>query len=136
VATSGADHVACPAVAGTRRGVYEAQERSTMGLTTDPNDPRLGRGVDQEPRPQNETYLVLSDEEREPRASSGRCASRTSTSSAVSITTMNQAIAETYARQPTFYGATYCCTCRKHLPVAEFIWIESDGLPHGHRVGS
>ena len=32
--------------------------------TTDPTDPRLGRGVDDEPRPQQETYLVLSDEEK------------------------------------------------------------------------
>lgn len=34
------------------------------GLTTDPNDPRLGHGSDSEPGPQNETYLVLSEEER------------------------------------------------------------------------
>lgn len=38
------------------------------------------------------------------------------------LTTMGQALAETYARDPKFYGATYCCECQKHLPVAEFRW--------------
>lgn len=34
-------------------------------LTTDPNDPRLKRGsADDKPVPQNEVYLVLSEEER------------------------------------------------------------------------
>ena len=37
-----------------------------------------------------------------------------------SNTTMGRAIAETYARDPTFYGATYCCHCCDHLPVGEF----------------
>lgn len=46
------------------------------------------------------------------------------------VTTMAQAIAETYARSPHFYGATYCTGCQKHLPVAEFIWID-DGTVVG-----
>lgn len=33
-------------------------------ITTDKNDPRLGYGSDETPRPQNEVYLVLSEEER------------------------------------------------------------------------
>lgn len=37
-------------------------------------------------------------------------------------TTMSQAIAETYARDPYFYGSTFCCSCNKHLPLDEFIW--------------
>lgn len=36
-----------------------------MSLTDDPNDPRLKRGVDNVPGPQNEVYLVLSPTERE-----------------------------------------------------------------------
>ena len=35
-----------------------------MSLTTDPSDPRLGRGSDSAPRTQNDVYLVLSEEER------------------------------------------------------------------------
>jgi hypothetical protein len=40
-------------------------------------------------------------------------------------TTMGQALAETYARQPDFYGGTFCAGCRTHFPVGEngeFVW--------------
>lgn len=46
-------------------------------------------------------------------------------------TTMNQAIAETYARDPEFYSGTFCCSCKTHLPLYEFIWEGTD-----ERVGS
>lgn len=103
-----------------------------MGLTTDPNDPRLGRGVDREPEGMNDVYLVLSDEER----AKGfvrpvrqvyvheTCGTETR---------MGLAIAETYARNPSFYGATYCVGCQKHLPVGErgeFVWLD------GSKVGT
>lgn len=51
-----------------------------------------------------------------------------------SVTTMGAPLAETYARQPGFYGATYCCTCMKHRPVGadgEFVWEGTD-----ERVGT
>lgn len=38
------------------------------------------------------------------------------------ITTMSRSIAETYARDPGFYGGTFCVGCGKHLPLAEFVW--------------
>jgi hypothetical protein len=47
------------------------------------------------------------------------------------VTTMGAAIAETYARDPKFYGATYCCGCNMHRPVVEFVWIGTE-----ERVGS
>lgn len=92
-----------------------------MSLTTDINDPRLGHGVDSEPIPQHEVYLVLSEEERAKgfirplhRAYVHKtCGTRTE---------MGLALCETYARDPKFYGATYCCGCSKHLPVSEFLW--------------
>lgn len=37
-------------------------------------------------------------------------------------TTMSQEIAETYARNPKFYGGTFCVGCGKHLPLREFRW--------------
>lgn len=40
-------------------------------------------------------------------------------------TTMGQALAETYARQPDFYSGTFCCACGAHFPVGqhgEFVW--------------
>lgn len=49
-------------------------------------------------------------------------------------TTMGQALAETYAREPGFYGSTYCCECSRHLKVGrdgEFVW---DGTEE--RVGT
>lgn len=41
------------------------------------------------------------------------------------VTTMGQALAETYARQPDFYSGTFCVGCRAHFPVGEkgeFVW--------------
>lgn len=96
-----------------------------MPLTDDPNDPRLRHGVDTTKQGgQHDTYLVLSDEERakgfvEP----VRRAYVHETCG--SVTTMGQALAETYARDPEFYGATYCCHCDMHRPVGangEFVW--------------
>jgi hypothetical protein len=37
-------------------------------------------------------------------------------------TTMALSLAETYARDPKFYGGTFCCGCRVHLPLDEFVW--------------
>lgn len=116
-----------------------------MGLTTDRNDPGL-RKI--KPDGQQETYLVLSAEERAkgfvmPVYRSYRhmkCGTDTM---------MGQDICETYARNPTFYGATFCCFCRAHFDLfsyvqapldaadiacgrvlhkqAAFYWVEPDG---------
>lgn len=105
-----------------------------MPLTDDPQDPRLGR---EGPGGQNEAYLVLSAEERamgfvRPFRSSYRhlaCGA---------VTYMAAAIAETYARDPRFYGATFCSVCGTHRPVGEhgeFVWIERDGRD-GPKVGT
>ena len=51
-----------------------------------------------------------------------------------SVTTMGRALAETYARDPKFYGGTFCCHCGKHFPVGEhgeFVWEGTD-----ERVGT
>ena len=43
-------------------------------------------------------------------------------------TRMGQALAETYARDPNFYGATFCVHCKAHYPVGaegEFTWDDS-----------
>jgi hypothetical protein len=46
------------------------------------------------------------------------------------VTTMGSALSETYARDPKFYGSTYCCGCGKHLPVEQFVWT-ADGTVVG-----
>lgn len=38
------------------------------------------------------------------------------------LTTMHLSIAETYARDPSFYGGTFCSQCREHFPLPEFTW--------------
>jgi hypothetical protein len=96
-----------------------------MSLTIDPNDPALTHGVDSKPVPQAEKYLILSEEER----SKGFVRPvRTAYvhKACGSVTTMPLAIAQTYARDPKFYGSTYCVHCSKHLPVSEFIWCNSN----------
>lgn len=47
------------------------------------------------------------------------------------VTTMGRALSETYARDPSFYGATFCVACNRHLPVSEFVWTAD-----GEQVGS
>ena len=98
-----------------------------MSLTTDKNDPGLHKkGSDG----QNAVYLVLSDEE----IAKGfiRPYRQTYIHDKCGVaTTMNKTISETYARDPKFYGATYCMGCQKHLPVSEFTW---DGTKE--KVGS
>ena len=97
-------------------------------LTTDPTDPRLGRGFDpieKGPVPQNAAYLVLSEEER---AKGFVRPVRTAYlhKSCGTVTTMSLPLAETYARNPKFYGATYCCYCQRHRPVGEFVWDKTE----------
>jgi hypothetical protein len=98
----------------------------TGKLTTDRNDPRLTHGSDDAPVPQADAYLVLSEQER----AKGfvrpyRDAYKHDTCG--TVTTMGRALSETYARDPKFYGATYCCKCQMHKPVGEFRWYEMDG---------
>lgn len=91
------------------------------GVTDNRHDPRLTRGIDESPVPQAEVYLVLSEEER----AKGfvRPVRHTYVHNACgSATTMGQALAETYARDPSFYGATYCVRCGMHKAVSEFRW--------------
>lgn len=100
------------------------------GTTDDPSDPRLTRGVDNEPAPQAPVYLVLSEEERAQGFVRPYRQSYIHTTCGT-VTTMGQAIAETYARNPKFYAATYCAYCNMHRPLAEFTW---DGT--NEQVGS
>lgn len=43
-------------------------------------------------------------------------------------TKMALKIAETYARDPKFYGSTFCATCGTHFPVNQFRWEETDEI--------
>lgn len=55
-----------------------------------------------------------------------------------SVTSMATAIAETYARRPSYYSATFCCHCGAHLPVGqngEFVWMDN-GKVTTEKVGT
>ena len=99
-----------------------------MVTTSDPNDPRIKRykGPEQ-PGPQDEVYLVLPEEER----AKGFVRPVRSTyvhQKCGFATTMGKSLAETYARNPKFYGATYCVGCSAHFPVSEFKWDDGQTL--------
>lgn len=70
---------------------------------------------------QQKDYVVLSDEER----GKGfvRPLRRTYIHNTCGTkTTMGKIIAETYARDPKFYNGTFCCFCKNHFPLIEFVW--------------
>lgn len=101
-----------------------------MSITSDANDPNL-KVI--EPSGMQKSYLVLSEAERAQgfvrpvRVSYRHVKCGT-------VTTMGRAIAETYARNPKFYGGTYCCECGTHYALdaghgPQFFWM--DGEPVG-----
>lgn len=106
----------------------ELCQSAKSSLTTDPNDPRLSRyNGPEKPGPQNEAYLILPPEER----AKGfiRPVRRTYLHTTCGVTTtMGRDLAETYARQPSFYGATFCCRCGAHFPVGEFTWDDTNEI--------
>lgn len=87
-------------------------------ITDDPKHPDIDKPG---PDGQNKAYLVLSAEERakgwvrpyRDRYIHNKCGA---------VTTMGRALSETYARDPKFYGGTFCTFCHNHFPVAEFVW--------------
>lgn len=112
-------------------------DTTELGVTTDPDDPRLKQPSPADAR-QHAVHLVLSPEER----ARGfvrpvRVSYRHDTCGRV--TTMPVAIAETYARQPDYYGRTFCATCGDYFPVGadgEFTWVDGKGQDTGMRVGT
>jgi hypothetical protein len=87
-----------------------------VGLTTDRNDPGL-REI--QPDGQQGSYLILSEEER--RKGFVRPVRRSYTHLQCGHSTkMGRALAETYARDPEFYGGTYCAHCRDHFALRTY----------------
>lgn len=100
-----------------------------MPTTDNPNGPRLHRGIDKVGgSEQHDTYLVLSDSER---AKGFVRPLRFEYTHLVcgTVTRMTPSIAETYARDPKFYGATFCVSCGGHFevgPDGEFVWTDTN----------
>jgi len=70
-------------------------------------------------------YVVLSDDER---AKGFVRPLRTAYvhTACGTVTRMNLAISETYARDPKFYNGTFCVHCRTHFPLDQFKWDGTD----------
>jgi len=99
-------------------------------MTTDRNDPNLS--IIDGRTGQQKDYLVLSEAEL---AKGFVRPVRWTYIHEVcgAATTMSQAIAETYARDPQFYSGTFCVKCKGHYPVGpegEFVW-DGDGTKVG-----
>lgn len=109
-----------------------------MPMTTDPDDPGL-RKIDE--KGMQNSYLVLSADERA-RGFVRPVRNSYLHTACGAVTTMGDALAETYARDPHFYGGTYCASCRNHFPVGEsgdFIWTvprEETPLGRTDKVGT
>lgn len=109
--------------------VDRSQQTTLHGTPLD----ELRAKQDAQPTGQHDDYIVLTAEERakgfvRPVRDSyihEKCGS---------LTRMGRALSETYARDPKFYTATFCCRCNAHFPVGEhgeFVWDRE-----GTKVGS
>lgn len=94
--------------------------------TTDGNPPADGHWDKPAPKPlkedgQHGAYWILPESER---AKGFIRPVRRSYIHTVcgALTTMGQAIAETFARNPKYYSGTFCVKCDAHLSVDQFVW--------------
>jgi hypothetical protein len=99
-------------------------DRSAL-CTTDGRSPEEARASQTNETGQHPSYLVLCDTERA-KGFVRPYRDRYKHTTCGGVTTMGRALSETYARDPGFYGATFCCQCNRHLPVSEFVWT-ADG---------
>lgn len=105
------------------------------GITTDPNDGCI-REIDPETGMQH-CYLVLPDGQRKELVLPVRRSYKHLTCG--TVTSMGQALSETYAANPHFYSGTYCVACKGHYPVGksgEFVWVNCDREGEGTLVGT
>lgn len=103
------------------------------GITTDPNDPGLHQV---RPDGQNKKYLVIPESPNQSRVRPLRYSYKHLACGG--STRMNEAIAESYAKNPNFYTHTMCVHCKAHFALFNdtekknhnFVW-EEDGTPVG-----
>ena len=109
--------------------VFNSIPKPTSSLKTDRDD--VDTSLDESGMQKD--YLILSNEElakgfkRPVRMTYKHARCQTTT-------TMAKKIAETFARDPKYYGGTYCAHCNSHFPVGEdgeFTWFDG-----GSKVGT
>lgn len=78
-----------------------------------------------QPNGQQKAYVILSEDER--KKGFVRSVRDTYThKSCGADTKMGLVLAETYARDPSFYNGTFCSMCAGHFPLDEFVWTDTD----------
>lgn len=112
------------------KGIKKLEEKSADAgvkictISGKPPDPTYDGGAPQpidEKTGMHKDYYILCEEER----AKGfvRPVRKTYVHETCGVaTTMSLPLAETYARDPKFYGATFCVGCRTHHPVGQFKW--------------
>ena len=109
---------------------HEQDVQGRQICSTSGEAPSKVRAEQTEATGQHKSYIVLCEEERA-KGFVRPYRDRYRHKACGTVTTMGRALSETYARDPSFYGATFCVGCNKHLPVVEFVWTAD-----GEEVGS
>lgn len=97
------------------------------GKDPEVNDPFLGAPAPIDPKTgMHGDYWILSDEERA-KGYVRPVRTKYIHKTCGVETVMHIKFAETYARDPKFYGSTFCAgsRCRAHFPVSEFLWSDT-----------
>ena len=123
-----ADKIAATMKAATVKEDVPPVDRSNL-CTTDGRPVAEARASQTNDTGQHPSYIVLCDSERA-KGFVRPYRDRYQHTTCGGVTTMGRALSETYARDPGFYGATFCCNCNAHHPVAEFVWT-ADGVVVG-----
>lgn len=106
-------------------------EKLKISTTTDGKPAEPGLENAGAPKPidpatgQHGAYWVLSEEERK-KGFVRPVRRKYKHTECGTVTSMGLSLCETYARDPKYYGSTFCVGCKSHYPVGEFVW-EEDG---------
>lgn len=107
-------------IAGVKLDPVPPVDRAKIILTSGGHVTEDHKEID-EKTGQQKAYIVLTPEERSRGFVRPVRRSYVHTTCGTE-TTMSLALAETYARDPKFYGGTFCVLCATHRPLSEFVW--------------
>lgn len=113
-----------------KKGFVRPVRRAYVHVGARPKNPLRDLTPDEQMRYASEGYTKYEEYPRSGSSAVGRFwREKDLKSGCGSTTTMGQALAETYARDPGFYSATFCARCGAHFSVGEygeFVWDGTD----------
>ena len=110
-----------------RKGFVRPYKTSYRHVGVRPKYPLRELTEDEKERYNDESYVMFEIYPSEMLPKTGKFWTQKQLESGCgTVTNMGKELSETYARNPKFYGATYCVYCQMHRPVGEFVWT-SDG---------